>query len=97
MVYIGLYIERALTKKELEVWEETRDKGWFKYILFNGMCMWGIPMFVAMAFISKPFAEGFTSKAAIVHYIVWPLAGLLYGAATWWVAERRFKKHQKSV
>ncbi|GAA0853710.1 hypothetical protein [Aliiglaciecola litoralis] len=80
--------------QELEAWEETRKKGWFNYILFNGLFMWGMPMFVAMSFISKPFAEGYTSRAAIVHYIVWPLAGLLYGAVMWWFAERRFKKNQ---
>lgn len=85
-----------MNKDEFEAWKDTKSKGFLKYIAVNGLLMWGLPMFVAMAFISKPFTDGFTSKSAIVHYIVWPFAGLLYGAMMWWVNERRFKKFLSS-
>lgn len=49
-------------------------------------------MFIAMAFITKPFAEGFASKAAIVHYVMWPLGGIIYGVTVWWLSERRYRK-----
>ena len=48
-------------------------------------------MFIAMAVISKPFAEGFTSKAAIVHYIIWPIAGFIFGLIMWYVSEHKYK------
>ncbi|WP_133406538.1 hypothetical protein [Parashewanella tropica] len=86
-----------MTKEEMEAWESTRDKGMLKYVLINGLLAWGLPMFIAMAFMTRPFAEGFTSKAAIVHYVVWPLAGLLFGLVTWYIAQFRYKKAAKSI
>lgn len=81
-----------MKKKQTQLWRETREKGLVRFMLENGLLAWGLPMFIAMAFISKPFEDGFASKAAIVHYIVWPLAGIIFGAAVWWFSERRYRK-----
>ncbi|RYV01236.1 hypothetical protein SOPP22_12570 [Shewanella sp. OPT22] len=86
-----------MNRDEMEAWETTKNKGIFKYILINGVLIWGGMMFVAMAFMNKPFAEGFTSKAAIIHYIVWPSAGVLFGILTWFIAQIRYKKARKQA
>ena len=57
-------------------WEAIREKGKFRFFFVNGVISYGLPMFVVMAFIVDPFNDGFISKAAIVHYILWPMAGL---------------------
>ena len=72
--------------------ELLRAKGKLRFFLVNGILSYGLPMLIFMAFISKPFSEGFTSKAAIVHFITWPLTGLFFGITMWYVTERKYKK-----
>ncbi|WP_138140271.1 hypothetical protein [Colwellia psychrerythraea] len=77
---------------QFKAWESTRTKGKLNFVLFTGVLSWGLPMFILMAFMNKPFADGFTSKSAIIHYIVWPLTGVLFGVLTWYMSERKYKK-----
>jgi len=85
-----------MKQKHLENWREVRKNGWTKFVLVHGLLAWGLPMFIAMAFLNKPFTDGFTTTAAITHYIVWPLAGILFGASVWWISEWRFKRAVRS-
>lgn len=73
-------------------WRKTRSKGKLNFILKAGLLSYGAPMFIMMAIFNQPFAEGFTSRAAISHYITWPIAGLLFGVIMWHVSEYRYKK-----
>ena len=73
-------------------WELTRVKGKLNFILISGLFSYGLTMFIFMAFMNKPFVEGFTSSAAIIHCIVWPLAGLLFGVTMWHFTESKYKK-----
>jgi hypothetical protein len=77
---------------QFKAWESTRTKGKLNFVLFTGVLSWGLPMFILMAFMNKPFADGFASKSAIIHYIVWPLAGVFFGVLTWYMSERKYKK-----
>jgi len=81
---------------QVKKWELTRVKGPLHFVLFRGVLLWGLPMFIFMAFVNKPFSDGFTSNAAIVHYVVWPIAGILFGAVTWYMSERIYKKQLAS-
>lgn len=78
---------------QFKAWEKTRTKGKLKFVLVTGVLLWGLPMLIFMAFINKPFTDGFTSKSAIIHCIVWPLAGVVYGLLTWHYSERKYKKN----
>jgi len=77
---------------ELKAWELTREKGQLNFILVTGLFLYGLPMFILMAFLNKPFADGFTSPAAIVHCVLWPIAGLLFGVSMWYFSESKYKK-----
>ena len=46
-------------------WELTREKGKTRYILFNGVLLFGVPMLIFMSFVTNPFASGFLSEAAL--------------------------------
>jgi hypothetical protein len=85
-----------MKEAQVKKWESTRAKGKLHFILFRGVLLWGLPMFVFMAFVNNPFADGFTSSAAITYYIIWPVAGLLYGMLTWYMSERTYKKQLAS-
>jgi len=77
---------------QIKKWESTREKGLLHFVLIRGVLLWGLPMFIFMAFIGKPFSNGFTSSTALVHYVVWPVAGVLFGLLTWCMSERMYKK-----
>jgi hypothetical protein len=81
-----------MKEKEFLTWSEQRQKGIWKFILLNGVLSWGLPMMIAMAFISKPFEQGFTVKAAAIHCTVWIFAGVLFGLCLWFVNEWRYKR-----
>ncbi|WP_223270433.1 hypothetical protein [Colwellia sp. C1TZA3] len=78
--------------EQFKAWELTRLKGKLHHVLFTGVLSWGLPMLIFMAFMNKPFTDGFTSKTAIIHYIVWPLAGVFFGLLTWYMSEYKYKK-----
>ena len=81
-----------MKENQFNKWKATRIKGKLHFILVRGVLSWGLPMFIFMAFINKPFANGFTSEAAIIHYIVWSIAGVLFGVFIWHISERLYKK-----
>jgi len=81
---------------QFKAWELTRSKGKLNFFLISGVLSYGLPMFIMMAFMNKPFVDGFTSKAAIIHCIVWPIAGLLFGVIVWYVTEHKYKKELAS-
>ena len=76
---------------QFKAWEIKRKKGKFHFVLIHGILSFGLPMFVVMAFISKPFIDGFSSETAIAHFITWPLAGLIFGVIVWHLAEYNYK------
>ena len=81
-----------MIKERMEAWRRTREKGLARFVLVYGLMAWGMPMFVLMAFITEPFSKGLTSTPAIAHYIIWPVAGLLFGMALWGYCEARYRR-----
>lgn len=83
-----------MQQEQFKKWEATRLKGKARYFMFSGILYFGMPMFILMAFIQKPFAHGLVSPTAIAHYITWPLAGLFFAVITWYFAEFQYKKER---
>jgi hypothetical protein len=81
---------------QFKAWEVTRAKGKLSFFLISGVLSYGLPMFIMMAFMNKPFSNGFTSQTAIIHCIVWPIAGLFFGVIMWYVTEHKYKKELAS-
>lgn len=52
-------------------WLKTREKGYLKFVLINGVVYWGIPMFLFMTFIVfRPFENGFSLGILIIHVLI---------------------------
>ena len=73
--------------KERDQWGEVRKKGMTAFVLFNGVMLWGIPMFVVMSFVLRP-----NRLPLILCGAIWLSAGALYGLVLWLVQERRYQK-----
>ncbi|EWH08955.1 hypothetical protein DS2_14764 [Catenovulum agarivorans DS-2] len=78
--------------KTIAAWKDIRKQGKWHFICKFGLLFYGLPMFILMAFINEPFLHGFTTQAAIGHYLIWPIAGICFGVLMWHIAERRYKK-----
>ncbi len=81
-----------MNPNDLARWESIRANGMARFILIRGVLMWGIPMLIFMSFISDPFTNGYLSQTAIVHYVTWLFAGVIFGVFMWYVSEWRYKK-----
>lgn len=77
---------------QVKKWELIRRKGPLHFILLRGGLFWGLSMFIIMALVNKPFSDGFVSNIAIIHYVVWPVCGILFGILNWYIWERSYKK-----
>ena len=77
---------------DLAKWNSIRAKGKTRFILIRGVLLWGFPMLVFTSYISKPFINGFLSPGALMHYVTWLFAGVIFGVFMWYVSERKFKR-----
>ncbi|WNO07929.1 hypothetical protein [Teredinibacter sp. KSP-S5-2] len=84
-----------MNEKQLALWEKERTRGKWHFIFVRGVLSWGLPMLVAMAFVNRPFAEGLTSSRAIIHCVIWPIGGILFGVTLWFVQEKRYRKEME--
>jgi hypothetical protein len=93
---IQIWMLNLMKDDQFKAWEISRQKGKLNFVLITGILSWGLPMFIFMAIVYKPFSDGFTSKTAIVHCIVWLLGGVFFGLLNWYFTERKYKKELAS-
>lgn len=73
-------------------WLKTREKGYLKFVLINGLGYWGITMFLIMTFVVfRPFQDGFSLGMLIIHVLIWATAGIAFGIGTWTLSERKLR------
>lgn len=75
--------------KHLERWSCVRQKGLLRYVLVNGVLMYGLPLFVVMTFFvhRDKLATAFVAMSALL----WAIGGVAFGLLTWWWWERRYR------
>lgn len=79
--------------KDLQRWEQTRQRGKLKFMLFNGVLCWGMPMFAVMTFVLNRGGDKPPTPALIaISALIWTLGGLLFGFSIWTLSERRYQK-----
>ncbi|MEM1056485.1 MAG: hypothetical protein AAGI52_13260 [Bacteroidota bacterium] len=75
---------------ERERWEEIRLQGQARYILVQGVVRWGGTMFLFFC-VFYLMTGAFSPSRLLISAVVWPLAGVLFGAVTWAINERRYR------
>lgn len=76
---------------DFTAWQTVRSQGRFRYFLINGIVLYGIPLLIVMSLITRAFTHGLLAPEAMLHYIVWPLTGLLLGVLSWYNAEAQYQ------
>lgn len=72
-----------MNEKSFERWEKMRAKGMLRYMLINGLLVWGLPMFAVMIFFQlKPETGSILFGEVVVTAVLWAFAGLCLGYLT---------------
>lgn len=84
----------ATPPKDIQRWEETRQRGKWNYVFLNGMLAWGVPMFVVMTFfVNKRADRPLTAGLIALSAVLWATGGFCFGFVTWTIFEKRYKKY----
>jgi hypothetical protein len=93
---------RYMNPKQMEKWENIRNKGKMSYVVIYGILLWGIPVSILGELFSRITKYGFTLdvfnsdhfvSSIIFRTITFIIAGIFCGLYMW---DRMEKKHQKS-
>ena len=84
-------------KNKFARWEKLRVKGKWNYIIKYGMLYFGLMMAVLVSFINPLILGGDISISRIImSFILFPLAGIGWGAITWWNMERKYSRQDRT-
>lgn len=89
-----MFLSRDITK-----WSVIRQKGKRRFIFVNGVLGWGFLtaiLFVALAYLIMP-EHYFSHINFVIVFIVFPIAGFLWGLSVWYLSEREFTNNTKSI
>lgn len=81
-----------MNDKHFSAWKKLRQKGQAHYIFVYGVLIYGLPMLIVMSIMQHSFVDGYFTKQAIIHCIIWIIAGLVYGTIMWYVGEYKYAK-----
>ena len=81
----------AKQQAALARWQKIREQGPLRFIVYRGMLGWGLPTAVLWCglmtvFTDRPFLPLLT--AALIGF---PIGGLIWGGAMWFIAERQVR------
>jgi hypothetical protein len=68
-----------------------------RFVLVNGLAVYGTAMFVAMGIVMPWMKQGpaaLTPLHLAIHAVAWSLGGLAFGALTWGVSEKVWRKYR---
>lgn len=76
-------------------WEKTRTVGMLKYVVINGLLMWGIltsAIFQILSMYSSGFHYTNYTAQLISPTISLMIAGVMFGVSTWLSSENKYNK-----
>lgn len=83
-------------RKSHDAWSRVREKGRWRFVLVNGVGMYGGLMFLTIGlfwpWLVNP-GQDLTADRIALSAVVWASAGVAWGALTWYFSERNFLKY----
>lgn len=71
-------------------WEQTRARGFLRFVLIRGVVAYGLPMFLTLTFVVHP--ERRTPLIIAISVIAWGIGGALAGGLMWHFSERGYRR-----
>ncbi|MBB5358678.1 hypothetical protein HDE76_001894 [Rhodanobacter sp. ANJX3] len=71
-------------------WEKARAGGMTRFVLLRGVLSYGLTMFVLMTFIVQ--RDDLSARFIAISALLWSVGGAVFGALTWFLMERIYRK-----
>ncbi len=78
---------------QFERWERLRGKGMLRFVVVQGALAWGLSTAAIFSLLMWRFSDMDISRVVTLSMVAFPLGGLLWGAAMWWIVEWRYRTH----
>ena len=79
----------AKREATLARWQKIRDQGPLRFILLRGVLGWGVPTALLWCGLMTVFTERAFLPLLVAALIGFPVCGLIWGGAMWFIAERK--------
>lgn len=77
-------------------WQLLRKKGRYHFIIFRGVLFWGLFTAIFMSvFQYFILPDQLQTHNIVINFILFPIAGFVWGLLTWNWTERSFIKYKK--
>ena len=73
-------------------WQQIRAKGPLHFILLRGVLGWGVTTAILWCALMAVFTDKGRAQLLVVALIGFPIGGVVWGAAMWYIAERKFAR-----
>lgn len=86
---------RQWTEERIHLWQAYREMGQFRWVMTHWVMGWGTTMFLVTSagYVFSDVNLGDLRARLIMGMIVWPIAGMIAGAAAWANTEHSYAKH----
>lgn len=76
-------------------WDQVRSKGMLRFVIVQGSLGWGLGSAVIFCLIMWLTSDMDIARLGPLALVAFPLGGLLWGAAMWWIMERQYARHAR--
>ena len=78
-----------------EKWERIRSKGMLRFVVVQGALAWGLATAAIFSLLMWLVSDMDIARVGPLSIVVFPVGGLLWGAAVWWIVEWQYGKHMR--
>lgn len=83
----------STTARRLQTWEAHRARGKAHFVLVRGVLQWGVVTGILWAAAMAAMLDKDFFSLLPIALVLFPLGGILWGAAVWSLMERKRRKH----
>ena len=76
-------------------WARIRRKGPLRYILLRGVLGWGLATALVYSLVMWAVTGANLRILLPLAMVIFPIGGVLWGAAMWWFLERRYQREAR--
>ncbi len=80
------------TNNQFAKWARTRGHGLLRFVLVQGMLLWGVGTAILFSLFESLVCGYKMSDCLSVSIVIFPLGGVAWGVAMWFVMESKYKK-----
>ena len=85
----------AAADDPLARWARLRRKGPLRFILLRGVLGWGLVAALVYSLVMWAVAGADLRVLLPLSMVIFPIGGVLWGAAMWWFLERRYQRETR--